>query len=151
MAFDARLYASPHISWKELACKDYFHTPYPNDWREDRGRVLAAELERIRARCSALRGVDTPLLITSAYRTLAHNQACRGRPRSEHLEGRAADVQCPFGLSYADFRQAVLDAAQESDSRIRYLQFYPDQGFVHLDIRPITRLIIMDPSKDRTT
>jgi len=130
-----RTHASEHFTWDECACHDRFHTPYPLDLRETRGRALAAALESIRAECSLVRGADTPLVLTSVYRTPAHNKAVGGRPRSRHLSGLAADCQCPFGLTFHQFQQAVVDVAHRPDSKIRYVCIYPHQGFVHVDLR----------------
>lgn len=135
-------HVSPHFTWAEFACKDRLHTPYPDDYRADRAVMLAAELEAVRAACSARAGNETPLTLTSVFRTAAHNKAQCGVRYSQHLYGRAADVQCPFGLTYARFREAVLSVAYQGGSHIRYLKFYPHQGFVHLDIRPTKALVI---------
>jgi len=147
MAFDPRTHASAHFSWKELACKDWLHTAFPHDWRDDRGRPLAEELERIRQRLSWALDRDCPLYVNSAYRTLVHNTDVNGRAHSQHLEGRAADVSCPHDCSFDVFRQAVLDAASDSVSRIRYIKVYRDQGFIHLDIRP-TKKLVVDEGRD---
>jgi len=153
MAFDPRTHASPHFAWTEFACRDYFHSPYPVDWRESRGRPLAEALEAIRTRCGQIAGVEVPLRLNSVYRTLEWNRICQGKKASKHLEGIAADILCPFALSYDDFRQAILDVAHEASSRLRYIQFYPHQGFVHVDIRDTRALVIQEftPPKDRAT
>jgi uncharacterized protein YcbK (DUF882 family) len=135
---------SVHFSWEEFACKDYLHTPYPVDIRSERGVPLANELERVRAVLSQRLHRDCPLWLDSVYRTLAHNSFVGGKPRSQHLAGRAADVRCPHGCTYAMFRQAIEDVAAEPDSKIRYLCFYPHQGFAHLDTRPTVRLVVED-------
>jgi uncharacterized protein YcbK (DUF882 family) len=137
-----RTHASEHFAWDEFACRDRFHTPYPLDLRETRGRQLAAELEAVRAECCFVRGEDTPLILTSVYRTPAHNKAVGGRPRSRHLSGLAADCQCPFGLTFRQFSQAVLDVAHRPDSKIRYVCSYVNQGFIHLDLRDKPTLLV---------
>ena len=38
--------------------------------------------------------INMPLHITSGYRCPAHNKACGGATKSEHMAGLAADVQC---------------------------------------------------------
>jgi len=133
---------SLHFDWFEFACKDYYYTAYPEDLRVSRGVPLANELERVRAWLSAALHRDCPLFLDSVYRTVAHNKAMGGRPKSQHLDGRAADVRCPHGCTYALFRQAIDAVAAEPDSRIRYLCFYPNQGFAHLDIRPTKTLVV---------
>lgn len=144
MAYDARLYASPHFRWREFACRDWQHTPYPEDWRETRGRVLAVELEAIRAWLCAVMRRDVPLVLTSVYRTAAHNRECGGVRYSQHLYGRAADVQCPFGVTFADFREAVVGVAQREASKVRYIKVYRHQGFIHLDLRDQAALVIQE-------
>lgn len=142
MAYDPRVMASAHFSWREFACKNWQRTAYPADWREDRGRPLAAELETIRDMLVRRLGRDVPLSLTSVYRTEAYNAEVGGRPKSQHIEGRAADVGCPFGCPFSTFREIVLNAAQTGGSRIRYVKVYPHQGFIHLDIRPTKKLVI---------
>jgi uncharacterized protein YcbK (DUF882 family) len=133
---------SHHFSWAEFACKDYLHAPYPLDWRVDRAVPLAMELERLRALLSHWLQRDVPLYLDSVFRTAAHNKAVGGKRLSQHLEGRAADVRCPHGCTSKMFREAILAVAEEPDSRIRYVKFYPHQGFAHLDIRPTAKLSI---------
>jgi len=118
------------------------HTPYPVDIRIERGVPLANELERVRAVLSSRLHRDSPLWLDSVYRTRAHNAFVGGTPLSQHQSGRAADVRCPHGCLYGMFRNAIEVVAAEPDSRIRYLCFYPNQGFAHVDIRPTSRLVV---------
>ncbi len=134
MTYDDRAHASPHVRWAELACRDHIRTPYPLDWRESRGRPLAMEFERVRAI------VGEPIRILSAYRTPEHNVAVKGKPKSQHKEGRALDLECPHGYDFERFRLAVLLAATAEESLIRYVCIYPGRGFVHIDIRPTDKL-----------
>ncbi len=128
--FNADTHASAHVRWWELSCHDAIGTPYPLDWRDSRGCPLAMEFERIRA------AVGQPIAITSAYRTPEHNRAQGGKPRSQHLQGRALDLACPHGLPFAQFEHAVLRAIGVDESLVRYVCLYPAHGFVHIDIRP---------------
>lgn len=134
MTYDAGSHASPHLLWSELACKDHIRTPYPLDWRESRGRPLALEFERIRAI------VGQSIRITSAYRTPEHNAAVGGKPKSQHMQGRALDLECPHGYDFERFRGAVLRVAGDADSKIRWVCVYPGRGFIHIDIRPTEKL-----------
>ena len=136
MMFDSSTHASIHLRWSELACKDAIGTPYPLDWREDRGRLLAVEFERIRA------AVGQSITVTSAYRTQAHNKAQGGKPRSQHLQGRALDLACPHGLAFEGFRSSLLRALGADDSLVRYACVYPAHGFIHIDIRPAAKLLV---------
>ena len=141
-SFNPQTHVSPNFSWAEFACRDYFHTPYPQDWRDDRAVPLAAELEALRERCAQIACCEVYLILNSCFRTVAHNALVGGKKRSMHLEGRAADVMCPHGMTYDQFRQALLDVAHRQASKIRYLKFYPHQGFAHLDIRLTTRFVV---------
>ena len=38
-----------------------------------------------------------PVIITSGYRTEAHNEKVGGKPNSSHLKGLAADIACKDG------------------------------------------------------
>lgn len=115
---------SPHLSWAELACHD--GGAYPDAWRETRARELAEVFERIRAHWGA------PLVVTSAFRTVAYNRAIGGARASQHCEGRALDLRPPAGVSVAAFYQAV--AAHADQWGIKGLGRYPT--FTHVDIRP---------------
>lgn len=130
---------SPHLSWSELSCHD--GTPYPPIWWE-RAVDLAAEFEAIRAACG-----DHPLLVLSAYRTPDWNKRCGGVERSQHLEGRALDVQIRAGWPEQRFFSVVRDLALRTEhgvrvSKIRGIGRYPARGFLHFDIRPQDRLDI---------
>ena len=134
--FDRSTHASVHLPWSELACHDEVGTPYPLDWRESRGRALAVEFERVRA------AVGQSIRVTSAYRTPAHNKTQGGKPRSQHMQGRALDLACPHGLPFEAFRSAVLLAIGAEDSLVRYACVYPAHGFIHIDIRPAAALAV---------
>lgn len=116
---------SPHLSWKELACKD--GTPYPAEW-QDRAAVLAAEFEAIRA------AVGKPIVIGSAYRTRSWNHKVGGAKKSQHVEGRALDLYPPDGMTVDDLYVICRRRAQEPGSKLGGIGRYP--SFVHVDIRP---------------
>jgi hypothetical protein len=48
-----------------------------------------------------------PISVSSAYRSPALNRAVGGAPDSQHLDGKAADLQC-FSLSTAEFFKRTL-------------------------------------------
>ena len=86
MSYPTTTHASRHLRWSELACHNRARTPYPEDWRADRGATLAHVFEILRAAAGG------PLAVLSAYRTPEHNAAVGGAPQSQHVEGRALDV-----------------------------------------------------------
>lgn len=82
-----------HFWRTEFDCKD--GTPYPAIWIQERLVPLCVELEKIRAQACAIVGFDTPLVITSGYRTPEHNARVHGKARSLHTRGHAADFYVP--------------------------------------------------------
>ncbi len=119
---------SPHLSWKELACKDDARTPYPEQWMDTRAVVLAREFETIRA------AVGRPILILSAYRTEAHNRKIGGARDSQHVQGRALDLRAPTGWTLERFYGVIRGIAMTKDSKLFGLGLYG--VFVHIDVRP---------------
>ncbi len=70
---------------------------------------------------------DRPLMITSAYRTRATNNAIRGSARgSLHMDGKALDIRVP-GFSTRKLRKI---ARAESDGGVGW---YPRRDFIHVD------------------
>lgn len=122
---------SDHLSWVELACKD--GTPYPDEFRTD-GRAfrLATVFEGIRVIW------NKPLVINSAYRTPEWNQKIGGARNSQHVLGRALDIQPPTGVSLREFYNVIRQSADMLG--IHGLGLY--KTFVHVDIRPTSRLVV---------
>lgn len=118
---------SEHLSWAELACHD--GASYPEKWRHDRAPVLAATFEDIRA---LLGGV--PIRVVSGYRTTSWNLKVGGVPGSQHVQGRALDLQHPQ-LTPRDFHDAILRLYRAGQlPLLGGLGSYPT--FVHIDVRP---------------
>jgi len=70
---------------------------------------------------------DRPVLVTSAYRTRATNNAIRGSARgSLHMEGKAIDMRVP-GFPTHKLREI---ARAESDGGVGW---YPRRDFIHVD------------------
>jgi uncharacterized protein YcbK (DUF882 family) len=91
---------TPHFSLDEFACKD--GTDYPFDWIVERLTLLCETLEVIRDAAGG-----RPLRILSGYRTPAWNLRVEGSPKSQHVEGRAADIQHPT-LTAAQLHALIL-------------------------------------------
>jgi uncharacterized protein YcbK (DUF882 family) len=121
---------SLHVSWEELACKD--GTAYPLPFRAD-GRVieLVHMFECIRAIW------NKPLTINSAYRTLMYNQKVGGAKNSQHLLGKALDLQPPKDIPIELFHATIRHYAEPFG--IKGLGRY--KTFIHVDIRDSKELI----------
>ena len=70
-----------------------------------------------------------PLIITSGYRTVAHNIRVGGVSNSNHIFGNAADVYIP-GVSFLDLYNYLCDIAGDSCE----IGIYND--FVHFAVQP---------------
>lgn len=109
---------SKYFSAEELACKcgcgGTTNNPY-----------LLAGLDRIRE------AIGGPLYVSCAYRCQAHNDSIPGSvPNSQHVDGSAADVLQPDGMSFGEFKWYV-----EEYSGADGIGLYPYDGFIHIDYR----------------
>jgi uncharacterized protein YcbK (DUF882 family) len=73
--------------------------------------------------------IQKPVIITSGYRCLAHNQVVGGVKNSYHLSGIAVDLYVPE-LALSELLKATEEIGFSG------IGYYPDQNFLHLDIRP---------------
>ena len=80
LARDGEAYLSPHFRVQEFRCKDGSDPVFVDT-------ALVELLEQLRAH------FGKAVTITSGYRTPAHNAAVGGSKSSQHLLGRAADIQ----------------------------------------------------------
>jgi uncharacterized protein YcbK (DUF882 family) len=120
---------SPHLYWSELACHDSAKTPYPEEWRATRGKVLARTFERIRSTLGEHTGTLRPLEIGSGYRTKEHNKKIGGAADSMHLYGLAIDLHTPSGVSLEQLHRAAAEVLGQRGGLFIY-----DWG-VHVDRR----------------
>lgn len=60
--------------------------------------------------------------VTSAFRTVAQNDACNGSKSSQHLTGDAIDLK-PVDLSIGEFISIVKDSPFAFDQFIKYRTF----------------------------
>lgn len=109
---------SPHLAWKEMACHD--GTPYPDEWRMTRGKVLARTFERVRASLARHAGRLRPLTVLSCYRTPEHNKAVGGAKDSMHLYGLAIDLRVPPGVEVDQLAAAAEDILAGKGGIFRY-------------------------------
>lgn len=88
---------------------------------------LIALLEELRGR------VGKPLHINSGYRCPVHNANVGGVSNSQHVQGTAADVATPAGVSFKRFEQIVKQIPFDG------IGLYPpiegSGSFIHVDVR----------------
>ena len=76
---------------------------------------------------------NAPIRVTSGYRCPEHNRVVGGAKQSRHLRGHAADIVIK-SLSVAGMYEL---AEQVAAFRNGGIGVYPEQGFVHVDIREV--------------
>jgi uncharacterized protein YcbK (DUF882 family) len=99
---------------------------YPKGWIADRLKPLCNALEIIRALTGG------PMHITSGYRTPEWNQSVGGAKDSQHVHGRAADIQLA-GLQPVVLYAAIECLIAEGKLPPCGLGVYP--RWVHIDLR----------------
>ena len=107
---------SPHFSKSELCCKDCGRCIIAKD--------LVDALEELRAL-----GPE-PIEVHDGYRCPEHNASVGGVKNSQHLEGKAADIEIR-GLT---LQQQYDRAMQIPAFRNGGIGVY-DSGFIHVDVR----------------
>ncbi|WP_371378962.1 YcbK family protein [Sporomusa aerivorans] len=109
---------SKYFSDSELACKCCGQLPV-NGMDERLLQVL-----------DAIRGaVGAPVSISCAYRCPSHNAEVGGVPNSQHVQGCAADVLVPNGMSVNELAEIAEQCGADGIGR------YYDSLFVHIDTR----------------
>lgn len=91
-----------------------------------RVKVLAANLQVLRNH------VGKPIIITSGYRSPAHNKRIGGAPASKHTFGEAADFKIP-GMTPREVYLTILELQRQGKMLPGGLHAY--STWVHYDIR----------------
>lgn len=73
---------------------------------------------------------NTPFVVTSGYRCVAHNKAVGGKPNSAHTRGLAVDIKFSNGVQAFAILHALLAVGFV---RVGYNQKH---GFFHVDSDP---------------
>ena len=114
---------SANFTVAEFACKDGSDPVFVDS-------SLAALLQKIRDH------FGRPVVITSGYRTAAHNKSVGGAKSSQHLLGRAADIQVA-GVSVEDVAAYAESLLPAWGGVGRYpVKAGRAKGWVHVDTRP---------------
>lgn len=87
-------------------------------------KATAAGMEQVRT----LLG-DKPILVSSAYRSPALNDAVHGQRASQHLLGEAVDFTCP---SFGDVLRIMKTIATSTIAYDQLIQEFGYDGWVHV-------------------
>lgn len=74
--------------------------------------------------------VGKPLTVTCGYRCVTHNNETGGTRDSMHIRGKAADITFAGPLSALYVNAESVDAFHGGGIGV-----YPDEGFIHVDVR----------------
>lgn len=117
--------------FKQPAKHGFKEQPYPKDWLLERLLPLCETLEKIRSHFGGYRVTITG---GGGFRSVEYNLAIGGKPKSQHFQGRAADITIK-GIPAKVVHDGIL-AMYEADliPLLGGLGQYPT--FTHVDVRP---------------
>lgn len=84
---------TPHFTFREMTKTDTGLPNKPDKYQQIHLVYLCRSLERVRDKLNRGNlGNPIPIIINSAFRSRAVNEAIDGSPSSYHLDGRAVDI-----------------------------------------------------------
>ena len=114
---------TPNFNKKEFASKDGAGMP-EDVWQNI--KTLAKQLEVLRSH------LNKPITVTSGFRSETHNNRIGGKKNSQHLLGKAADIQVK-GLKPKTVYKAIEKLIEQGKMLEGGLGLY--DTFVHYDTR----------------
>lgn len=112
-----------NFTLEEFNCRD--GTPVPKELLPN-VRILANNLQILRDY------LGEPIHVNSGYRTPAYNKKVGGKPKSQHLQAKAADITVK-SKSPRQLLAIVEKLIAQGKLKFGGVGLYP--GFLHLDIR----------------
>lgn len=112
------------VQWSQIRFfkESEFRSPDAPGSGDKMDETFVKMLDELRARCGI------PLMISSGYRTEAHNKKVGGVDSSSHTSGHAADIKCRSSVT----RAKILKVAYAMGFR----RIGVASTFVHLDNSP---------------
>ena len=136
-----KMMLSEHFSLKELTKTKYKLDNTPTvEATANLKNICQNWLEDLRYSYGALygEGKDTPIIITSGYRSPKVNEAAGGEATSNHLTGCAVDLRCAGVEQALRYMNILLDIA-DGTNRVFDELLLERKGFVywiHFAVRP---------------
>lgn len=119
------------IEWPE-PYKDRWPNFQPHEFRcKDGSAYMVIQTELLDALQELRDKLKRPIHINSGFRTVKYNTKVGGKPNSQHLLGKAADIVVPE-VKTSQLRDFVELIPAFASGGIGY---YPKKGFVHVDVR----------------
>ena len=136
---------TPHFTLAELTVTNHRTLDNTPDAGEiENLRRLAKFLERVKDRLGG-----RPIMVNSAYRSKAVNDACGGRDTSQHRLGCAADIRVP-GMTPDAVVKAVMASGLAYDQIIREFDAWTHISIPSLPTLPPRKMaLIIDKAGTR--
>ena len=136
---------TPHFTLAELTVTDHRSLDNtPNAGEIENLRRLAKFLERVKDRLGG-----RPIMVNSAYRSKAVNDACGSRDTSQHRLGCAADIRVP-GMTPDAVVKAVMASGLAYDQIIREFDAWTHISIPNLPTLPPRKMaLIIDKAGTR--